>query len=832
MGFDGLRWQSLTTKVTLFTLAIFVLSIAALALFASRLLRQDLERLLGEQQFSTVSLTADRVGAEVAVRFSALRRIADEIGPDLMGDARALQERLAQRPIIQDLFNGGIFITGPDGTTLAGLPVAAGRLGINYMAMDHIAIALKRGKAALGRPLFGQQTRAPIVGMAVPIRNEQGDVIGALAGVIDLSKPNFLDQIIQTRYGRTGGFLLITPEYRQIVTATDKKRIMEVLPVAGINAYVDRNIAGYEGYSVLVNPLGEQQLASVKQIPEIGWYVLLGTPTLEAFAPIDRMEQRVLVATLVLTLLAGALTWWILRRALTPLVMTAQAMTELSMANRIPANLPVTSQDEIGQLTGSFNRLIKTWTQREAVLKKSEQDLAVTLNSIADAVMTTDLAGHISGMNPTAERLSGWRMADALGHPLADVFHILNSDTREIVPDPVQLVRAQGQVVPLPSRTVLLAKDGQEYQISDKAAPIRNGAGDITGVVLVFSDVTEKHQAQTALKSSEQDYKSLLENLSSGVVVHRPDSSIMLSNPMAATLLGLTREQLLGRMAMDPAWSFLQDNGSPMPLQDYPVNRVIASGERLLNYVVGVSHPGGLKPTWVICNAYPMLDAKGQLLHVVVTFTDITERKQVEQREHDLALRVERAMLGTVDAVSKMVDLRDPYTAGHERRVGEVAAAIAAEMGLDADMQRGLRVAGKLHDVGKITVPAEILSKPGKLSALQYAIIQGHAAQGYEVLSGIDFPWPVAEVAYQHHERIDGSGYPRGLKGAEIVLEARILAVADVVEAMSSDRPYRPGAGIERAVAEIELGRGTIFDADVTDACLRLFRDKAYTIPG
>jgi HD-GYP domain-containing protein (c-di-GMP phosphodiesterase class II) len=161
-------------------------------------------------------------------------------------------------------------------------------------------------------------------------------------------------------------------------------------------------------------------------------------------------------------------------------------------------------------------------------------------------------------------------------------------------------------------------------------------------------------------------------------------------------------------------------------------------------------------------------------------------------------------------------------------------AVVMHRLGLEraAAEHRLAGVAGKLHDVGKITVPAEILSKPGKLSALQYAIIQGHAAQGYEVLSGIDFPWPVAEVAYQHHERIDGSGYPRGLKGADIVLEARILAVADVVEAMSSDRPYRPGAGIERAVAEIELGRGTIFDPNVTDACLRLFRDKAYTIPG
>ena len=216
---------------------------------------------------------------------------------------------------------------------------------------------------------------------------------------------------------------------------------------------------------------------------------------------------------------------------------------------------------------------------------------------------------------------------------------------------------------------------------------------------------------------------------------------------------------------------------------------------------------------------------------MVCFVTDITERKQIEQREREVTSQIEHALFGTIGTVSRMMDLRDPYTSGHERRVGEVSAAIAGEMGLDANVQRGMRVAGSLHDVGKITVPAEILSKPGKLSALQFEMIKAHAEQGYEILKDIDFPWPVAEVARQHHERVDGSGYPRGLKGDEIILEACILAVADVVEAMSSHRPYRAGAGIKKALAEVEQGRGTSYDAHVVDACLRLFRHKGYSIP-
>jgi putative nucleotidyltransferase with HDIG domain len=187
--------------------------------------------------------------------------------------------------------------------------------------------------------------------------------------------------------------------------------------------------------------------------------------------------------------------------------------------------------------------------------------------------------------------------------------------------------------------------------------------------------------------------------------------------------------------------------------------------------------------------------------------------------------------MSTVKVATTLGEMRDPYTAGHQRRVAEIAVAIGAELGFDAHRQEGLRVAGYLHDIGKITIPAEILSKPGKLNALEYSLIQGHAQSSYDVLNGVQFPWPVAETARQHHERVDGSGYPQGLKGESILLEARIMGVADVIEAMSSHRPYRPGLGVDNALAEIERGRGRIYDAEVVDACLRLFREKGYTIP-
>lgn len=217
--------------------------------------------------------------------------------------------------------------------------------------------------------------------------------------------------------------------------------------------------------------------------------------------------------------------------------------------------------------------------------------------------------------------------------------------------------------------------------------------------------------------------------------------------------------------------------------------------------------------------------------HALKLFSmEVLKDKALEDLKNSIK-RLHRSWLQTVQMTTAITDARDPYTVGHERRVAEIAVAIAIEMGLDTGKIEGIRVSGYLHDLGKIGVPAETLAKPGKLSAPEFELVKTHSERGYKILQEVDFPWPVAEVAYQHHERLDGSGYPRGLKGEEILLEARIMAVADVVEAMASHRPYRAGLGIEKALAEIERGRGTAYDPTAADTCVALFREKGFQIP-
>jgi putative nucleotidyltransferase with HDIG domain len=212
----------------------------------------------------------------------------------------------------------------------------------------------------------------------------------------------------------------------------------------------------------------------------------------------------------------------------------------------------------------------------------------------------------------------------------------------------------------------------------------------------------------------------------------------------------------------------------------------------------------------------------------------IFQNEEKEKRAAELVISkkdLKEALMGTVEVAMVLADLRDPYTAHHARRVAELAVTISAELGFDEQRQEGMRVAGYLHDVGKIIVPVEILSRSGKLDVNEYNMVKEHAQAGYDVLKSVNFLWPIAEVARQHHERLDGTGYPQGLKGEDIIIEARILAVADVIEAMSSHQPYRAALGIDIALAEIERGRGTAYDADVVDVVLRLFRKKGYKMP-
>jgi HD-GYP domain-containing protein (c-di-GMP phosphodiesterase class II) len=208
--------------------------------------------------------------------------------------------------------------------------------------------------------------------------------------------------------------------------------------------------------------------------------------------------------------------------------------------------------------------------------------------------------------------------------------------------------------------------------------------------------------------------------------------------------------------------------------------------------------------------------------------SEIENRKQIQLELEQSFANLKKVTDATIQAIALIVEKRDPYTSGHQRRVAELTRALAETIGLSEDQIEGAYVAASIHDIGKISLPAEILSKPIQLSEIEISLIQAHAQAGYDILKGLDFPWPIADIIIQHHERMDGSGYPQGLSGDRISIEARIIGVADVVETMSSHRPYRPSMGIEKALEEITLNSGTLYDSQVVDACLNIFNGKGF----
>jgi HD-GYP domain-containing protein (c-di-GMP phosphodiesterase class II) len=258
-----------------------------------------------------------------------------------------------------------------------------------------------------------------------------------------------------------------------------------------------------------------------------------------------------------------------------------------------------------------------------------------------------------------------------------------------------------------------------------------------------------------------------------------------------------------------------------------------------------------LRYGYASCIALPLMDGKRAFGALVIfddkkNVFDADEVKVLEEMSGDLAFgiltlrmkaahreqeqRLQKNMLQTVEAIASIVEMRDPYTSGHQARVADIAKEIARQMGLPEEQMQAIHLAGLVHDLGKIRIPAEILSKPSRLNEVEYKLIKMHPQAGYDILKGVDFSWPIAGMVLQHHERMDGSGYPQGLKGDKILPGARILIVADVVEAMSSHRPYRPGLGIDTALAEIVRGRGTHYDPQVVDACVALFKESGYVI--
>jgi PAS domain S-box-containing protein len=336
----------------------------------------------------------------------------------------------------------------------------------------------------------------------------------------------------------------------------------------------------------------------------------------------------------------------------------------------------------------------------------------------------------------------------------------------------------------------------------------------------VVSDITQHIKDEELLRQSQELYHSLFSNSLDIVYIHDFAGKIIDANPVALDTFGYAREEL-------PTLNFglfLSDEQMPRAMDIVERIRKTGTQQELNEFTVRCKD--GTYRTIEVRAA--VINQGGKPYTVQAIARDTTARKNSENNLASSIETLKKTLKDAINTMAKIVEMRDPYTAGHQQRVAVLATAIALEMKLGVDQIERLDMAASVHDIGKTNIPAEILSRPGKLSDLEFQILKTHPQSGYDILKNIEFPWSVAQIVLQHHERLNGSGYPNKLKGQDILLEARILAVADVVEAMASHRPYRPALGIDLALEEINKNRGILYDSNVADACLKLCHESRF----
>ena len=385
--------------------------------------------------------------------------------------------------------------------------------------------------------------------------------------------------------------------------------------------------------------------------------------------------------------------------------------------------------------------------------------------------------------------------------------------------------------IPYDEEMEIIAAGGKRVWVRTIGEPVKDKAGKIVKVQGAFQDITDGKRAEEALLDAYRRLNDIIDFLPDATFVIDCEGKVIAWNRAMEQMTGIPKAEMIGKGNHEYALPFY---GQRRPLmidlallpddvfEKAHYENIFRKEDNLHAeaYVTGV-YSGKGAFMWGIASR--LRNASGTIIGAIESIRDITDRKSSMDR-------MRKALGGTVQAIVSVVEAKDPYTAGHQRRVADISRAIATEMGLSADRIEGIRMAGIIHDIGKVSIPAEILSMPRKLTDLEFGLIKAHAKSGYDILNNIEFPWPIARIVLEHHERMNGSGYPNGLTGDQILQESRIMAVADVVEAMATHRPYRPAMGLDEALEEITINKGLLYDPEAVDACLRLFREKGFTI--
>lgn len=630
--------RSLKTRVTLFTLAIFVAGIWLLSVYAERMLREDITQQLGRQQLAATSLLAAQIDDALNERLSALEIVADSLSGDNLGNADAIQHMLENRPLFLRDFNAGVYVTRIDGTAIASLPTSIKRIGINYLDRDYIAIPLQKGKPHIGQPVSGKVLVSPVVGIGMPIKDAQGKVTGVLAGVVDLGRPSFLNKITENRYGKSGYFELREIKTDLIITSTDKRQVMQQ------SAYSTdhRLLAGEQ--TVIANHSGQETLSSAKRVVAADWLVVASLPTVEAFAPIYSMERRILFVTILLMIAAGGLTWWMLRRELSPLFSTVKQLTALTAEGQQLRPLQIDSQNEIGDLVRSFNALLEMLGQRKDALRDSEFRWKFAIEGSGNGLWDWDVRSGRVFFSNIWKKLLGYSESEIGGDFSEWESRIHEADRVKVLAQLQEHLDGKSPAFACEYR--LLCKDGSYKTMLDHGLVVnRDAANKPVRVIGTLSDISERREAESRLRM----LSTAIEQSPTSVVITNLDAIIEYVNPCFTEATGYSLAEAVGK---NPR---VLQSGLTDGLVYRDMWKTLTDGRTWVGELINKRKNGEI----YFEEAYisPVKDINGVVSHYVAVKVDITARKLAEDNLR-IAAAVFESQEGMIVADADSVILR------------------------------------------------------------------------------------------------------------------------------------------------------------------------------
>lgn len=473
--------------------------------------------------------------------------------------------------------------------------------------------------------------------------------------------------------------------------------------------------------------------------------------------------------------------------------------------------------DENNRFIGSFAMFTDITERKKAeeALMLSEAKYRSIFENAVEGIFQSTQDGRLITVNPTMARIFGYASQEEMVSKVVSIGRQLyaSPEDRHFFQ---KTLEEKGVVEGFESQ--FYRKDGSMLWGSLNVRAVKDEKGNLLFYEGTLEDITSRKRAEEELKKSEEKYRNIFENAVEGIFQVTPEGRYLSVNPALARIHGFSSPEEMIAEVTDIAHQLYVD-----PSRRTELRRIMAEEGTVKDFEI-MMRKKDASLQWVSVTSHAVRGTDGTILYYEGMLVDITSRKIAEEEARNL----KKTLNGTIQTLCSLIEKKDPGIKGHQRRVAYLAVAIANEMGLTKEMADALNIAGMIHDIGKLTVPSELLSKPERVTEAEYNLIKTHPQAGYDMLKEAGLPSPVAEIVLQHHERLNGSGYPNSLKGIDIILEARILAVADMVEAMTSKRPYRPAFKISEAIEEIQKNKGILYDPGVVNVCVALFSNKSF----